>query len=119
MRQSRQALRTSVFDDRAHVARRVGDFLRGLYSADWAKSVARDLDVSVHTVRKLDERDSAPSLAQFKRMVKAYGPEAVAALFDDSDAPEWLSDAVRQHRLSVLEAKRAELEARIEDLRRG
>jgi len=118
MGQSRKSVRTNVSDDRASVSERVVGLLRNLYPSDWSKNVARDLEASVHTVRKLDERGSAPSLALFKRMVREYGPEALAVLFDDEDSPEWLSDTVRAWRLAKLEHEMAAIQGRIENLRR-
>lgn len=118
MRQSRKSVRTTVSDDRASVSERLVGFLRNLYPSDWSKNVARDLEASVHTVSKLDERGSAPSLALFRRMVREYGPEAIAVLFDDGDSPEWLSDTVRAWRLAQLERQMSAIQERIDGLRR-
>lgn len=117
MGQSRKSTRTNVSDDRASVSERLIGFLRRVYPSDWSKNVARDLDASVHTVRKLDERGSAPSLALFKRMVREYGPETISTLFDDGEAPEWLSDTVRAWRLAQLESEMSRIQERIDGLR--
>lgn len=117
MGQSRRAARTSVFEDRTDVAGRVVAFLRGLYPQKWADCVAADLGVSVHTIRKLEERGSAPSLALFSRMVLAYGPAVMCAALPE--VPEWLGDAERTARLSALEAEQARLQAKIDAVKQG
>ena len=102
MEQSSKRFRTTVARDRACASERILAFLHARYPVKMAENVAADIGVTAAAIRKLEERGSAPSLAVFGRMVNAYGPDFLAAVFGWA----WLD---QQHR----DARRIELEAGI------
>lgn len=104
---------TSVLGERTTVAERVLAYLRDRYPLKMPEAVAADLGVSIATIRKLDERNSAPSLPLFGRMINAYGPAFAHAVFGCA----WLNEAAMAARQSALEASIAAQSAELARLR--
>jgi len=98
--------RRTVVQNRAGVAERVVDFLRSRHPAKTAESVSAETGINIHTVRKLIDRTSAPSLATFGRLGAVYGLEFVSKVFEW----DWL-DAEK------VEAEEARIEQQIAELR--
>lgn len=97
------------------VGRRLALYLRRLYPRDVAKNVAADTGLSITTVQKLLERESAPNAAGYVALTLVYGPEFLAAVLPS--APGWLERAVRMERLAQLEAERARIERELREIR--
>jgi hypothetical protein len=105
MEQSRTKRPTDVGDiSRTDVGERVVAFLRALYETKWHERVAADLRVSVHTIKRLDERKSAPSAPLLLRMILRYGPEFLKAVLPPAFNPLWLDAGHRAEQLAALEA---------------
>lgn len=104
---------TSVAHERTCVADRVLAFLRARYPMKMHEAVAADCRVSIATIRKLEERGSAPSLPLFWRMADAYGPAFVHAVFGFA----WLDEAAMAARQRALEASIAAQSAELARLR--
>lgn len=90
---------TTVASKRLDVAEKTFAFLRRLYPYKLYENVAADLGCSAGTIRKMEERGSAPSLPMFCRMVDAYGPPFLYAV----TGWEWLDPSLREERLVELE----------------
>lgn len=91
-------------------------FLRRMHPRDTAGHVEAETGIAAATVEKWLCHASLPQARQLARLIGAYGPSALAALFPQ--APRWLDDAVRAERLRHLEAQSALLVAEREALQR-
>ena len=91
---------TTVASERTTVAERVLAYLRQRYPLKMPEAVAADIGVSVATIRKLEERASAPSLAVFWRMADVYGAAFLYAAFGF----EWLDALAGEQKALQLEA---------------
>lgn len=100
--------------ERTEKAERIIGFLRRLYPAKTAENVAADLGGSAETIQKMMDRCSTPSTVLFTRMILAYGPAFLIAVYPK--APKWLDDAHRRERLAALEAEQARIRAEIAEL---
>jgi hypothetical protein len=94
---------------------RANAWLRGRHPGKTAECVAADIGISVNTVRKWLSRESRPNAVAVFRLIAAYGPEFLAAVYPK--APAWLSSIVRAERLASLDAEIADLQAAREVLR--
>lgn len=113
MGQLSQKKSTDVGSDRTTVAERVVAFLRTRHPHKMAECVAAETGINAGTIRKLEERLSAPSLAVFGRLGCAYGPEFLHAVF----GWDWLDRDVRENKLRELESRRAQLDEQLNALR--
>lgn len=114
----KQALAQSRQDDHSaptEVGQRLASYLRGLYPFHTAKNVARDTGLSVPSVEKLLERQSAPNSAGFVAFTLAYGPDFLSAVLPR--APGWLDRAVRAERQAQLEREIEDRQRALESLR--
>jgi len=91
-------------------------FLRRLHPRDTAACVEAETGISAATVEKWLCHASLPQARQLARLIGAYGPSALAALFPQ--APRWLDDAVRAERLRQLEDQAEAAAAARDALRR-
>lgn len=89
-------------------------FIRRLYPTKTADCVAADTGLSAQTVRRWLEGVAKPSWAGFSRLIFAYGPAFLIAVYPN--APAWLDDAHRRERLAALEAAQARIQAEIAEL---
>jgi len=100
--------------ERTEKAERIIGFLRRLYPTKTAENVAADIGGSPETIQKMMDRCSTPSTILFSRMIFAYGPAFLIAVYPK--APKWLDDAHRRERLAALEAEQARIRAEIAEL---
>lgn len=113
MEQSRTKRSTSVGQiTRTDVGERVVAYLRARHQTKWHERVACELDVSVHRIKRLDERKSAPSADLFVRMMLRYGPDFVKAVVTPACTPRWLDAG---HRAETLDALNANIEANLRE----
>lgn len=91
---------------RERLAERVIAFLRRRHPVKMPEAVAAETGISAHTIRKMEERASAPSLAVFIALGSAYGPEFLHAV----SGWRWLDAESRAEKLAAIEARRARLE---------
>ena len=90
-------------------------FIRTLYPAKTAECVAADIGLPVPTVKRWIEGAAKPSWSGFSRMILAYGPAFLVAVFPSR--PRWLDDAYQREQLAELEAEQARIQSRIAALR--
>lgn len=114
MRQSRANTGQLSGADRTEKAELIIAFLRRLYPTKTADNVAADLGCSPETIQKMMDRVSTPNVLTFGRMILAYGPAFMVAVYPN--APKWLDDAHRRERLAALEAAQARIQAEIAEL---
>jgi hypothetical protein len=103
MRQSSRVARHVSAPDRTFVADRAIEFLRRLYPSKTADNVAADIGASPDTIAKMIERGTTPNAATFCRLIFAYGPAFLAAVYPR--APAWLDDARRRELQAELRAE--------------
>lgn len=96
-------------------AEKIVAYLRRRYPDKTAESVAADGVASIRTVRNWLDDVCAPSLAGYSRMISLYGPDFLLATLDHS--PRWLVKAAHDEERARLEARRAEVERQIAELR--
>lgn len=114
MRQSRASSGQLSVAERTEKAERIIAFLRRLYPMKTAENVAADIGGSAETVQKMMDRGSTPNVVTYGRMILAYGPDFLVAVYPN--APKWLNDAHRAARLAALEAEQARIQAEIAEL---
>ncbi len=78
-------------------------FVRRLYPTKTADCVAADTGLPVQTVRRWLEGVAKPSWIGFSRLIFAYGPAFLAAVYPR--APAWLDDARRRELQAELRAE--------------
>lgn len=78
------------------------EFLRGLYPAKTADNVSYDTGIPADTVRKWLEGVAKPSFAGLSRLIFAYGPAFLVAVYPK--APQWLDEARRREQQAALRA---------------
>lgn len=93
---------------------RVVAFVRQLHPVKTAEHVSADTGVAADTVRKWLEGVAKPSFIAFSKLILAYGPAFLIAVYPK--APKWLDDAHRRERLAALEAEQARIRAEIAEL---
>lgn len=91
-------------------------FIKALYPLKTAECVAADLGVPTHTVKRWLEGVAKPSWIGFSRMIIAYGPAFLVAVFPCA-RPAWLDDAYQREQLAELEAEQARIQSKINALR--
>ena len=100
------------------VGERVADFLEELHPVKTDDNVAADLapwGISRDTISQMRKRKTAPGVIMMLALIWAYGPEFLSEVHP---APlGWLSDAAREQKQAVLDAKIAALMAEREQLR--
>lgn len=109
-RQESAGCRTDV-GERVEKAERIIAFLRQLYPVKTADNVAADLRCSPETVAKMIERVACPNAVTFGRMILAYGPAFLVAVFPS--APKWLDEAHRRERQEALKAEQRRIAAQL------
>lgn len=90
-------------------------FIRSRYPSKTAECVSSDIGVPASTVRRWLEGAASPSWAAFSRLIFAYGPAFLVAVYPN--APKWLNDAHRQERLCALQAEQARITAELASLK--
>lgn len=80
----------------------LGTFLRRIHPRDTAVCVEADTDIPAGSVEKWLQGIAFPRAKHQFRLIAAYGPSALAAMWPS--APRWLDEAVRAERLRELEA---------------
>lgn len=93
-------------------AARVVAFLRARHPIRAADNVAADAGIAADTVRKWFDRASAPSFGAMLLLIRAYGPEILAAAFERP--PQWLDRAARDADRARTWAAIAELQRRLD-----
>lgn len=78
-------------------------FVRRLYPVKTADCVSADTGVPAQTVRRWLEGVSKPSWVAFSRLIFAYGPSFLAAVYPK--APQWLDEAHRREMQATLRAE--------------
>jgi hypothetical protein len=90
-------------------------FIRALYPIKTADCVAADTGLPVQTVRRWLEGVAKPSFIGFSRLILAYGPAFLAAVFPRQ--PAWLTDAYQRERLAELEAEQEAISSSVKTKR--
>lgn len=90
-------------------------FIRALYPIKTADCVAADTGLPVQTVRRWLEGVAKPSFIGFSRLILAYGPAFLAAVFPCQ--PRWLTDAYQREQLAALEEEQARIQSKIQALK--
>ena len=114
MRQSSRFERHESLRERTNVAERMIAFLRQRYPVKTADNVAVDLGCSAETVAKMIERVATPNAVTFGRMILAYGPAFLVAVYPK--APAWLDEAHRRERQEALRAEQRRIQEQLEAL---
>lgn len=78
-------------------------FIRSRYPFKTAECVAADIGVPSGTVRRWLEGAASPSWGAFSRLIFAYGPAFLAAVYPK--APQWLDEAHRREMQATLRAE--------------
>lgn len=94
---------------------RAVEFIRRLYPVKTADCVAADTGLPVQTVRRWLEGVAKPSFIGFSRLILAYGPAFLAAVFPRQ--PRWLTEAYQREQLADLEAEQARIQSKIQALK--
>ena len=89
-------------------------FVRRLYPTKTADCVAADTGLSAQTVRRWLEGVAKPSWAGFSRLILAYGPAFLVAVYPN--APKWLDEAHRRERLDALKAEQIRIQEQLDAL---
>lgn len=90
-------------------------FVRQLYPTKTADCVAADTGLPVQTVRRWLEGVAKPSWIGFSRLILAYGPAFLMAVFPRQ--PEWLTEAYQREQLAELEAEQVRIQSKIQALK--
>lgn len=115
MRQSSAFDPTTVGNIPTSVGERVAAFLRTLHPVKPALAVAATTGaVTPAQAEKWFARTSAPSGPALLALIRSYGPEFLAAIFDD--APAWVREAERAEKQAALERQLAETRAMLDAL---
>jgi len=93
---------------------RLTGWLRKRHPIKTAESVSAETGLPVPTIRKWLSRESRPGAVAVFRLIGAYGPEFLLAVYPK--APAWLSPIVREQRLAKLDAQIEALKAEREAL---
>jgi hypothetical protein len=93
---------------------RIVSYLRSIYPTKTAECVAADTNISAATVRKWFGRESTPNGFAVFRLIGAYGPEFLVAVFPS--APAWLSAAHQSEKAARLQRQMDALKAEMEAL---
>lgn len=96
------------------VGERVSAFLRARHPHKTADYVACDVGISVSTVRKWIERNSAPAAGHLGLLVYAYGIEFVAAIYPGLS---WAETLIAMSKREAAERQMAEADAQLAALR--
>lgn len=111
MGQSSQKPPTHVAS-REKLAERVIAFLRRKHPHKMPEAVAAETGVSAHTIRKMEERLSAPSAVVLVALGSAYGPEFVHSV----TGWRWLDAESRAEQRQELARERARIDQQIRAL---
>ena len=90
------------------------EFLRGIYPSKTADNVSFDTGIPSDTVRKWLEGAAKPSWAGLSRLIFAYGPAFLVAVYPK--APAWLDEADRRERQEALRAEQLRIQAQLDAL---
>lgn len=114
MRQSSRFDRHESGSERTDVAERMIAFLRKRYPSKTAENVALDLGCSPETVAKMMERVTTPNAVTYGRLIFAYGPAFLVAVYPK--APAWLDEAHRRERQDALRAEQRRIQEQLDAL---
>lgn len=90
------------------------EFLRGIYPSKTAENVSYDTGIPSDTVRKWLEGVAKPSWAGLSRLIFAYGPAFLVAVYPK--APAWLDEAHRRERQGALRAEQRRIQEQLDAL---
>jgi transcriptional regulator with XRE-family HTH domain len=113
------AMQSSNFDrpcvrsERETFSEKIVLFMRRKHPSKTAERVAADTGINVHTVRKFQDRVSAPSIVMLNRLAEAYGIEFLHFVFGWN----FLDPDGRAAKQRALEARFAELMNDFKNLR--
>jgi hypothetical protein len=94
---------------------RLRTFLRRIHPSKTAANVAADTGCSADQVEKWLVSTALPNCLATMRLVAAYGPEFLAAMF--GTAPAWLDAACAADRAKKIDLEIARREQELADLR--
>ena len=89
-------------------------FIRSRYPSKTAENVAADIGGSAETIQKMMDRCSTPNVTTFGRMILAYGPAFLVAVYPN--CPQWLDEAHRRERLAALKAEQIRIQEQLDAL---
>lgn len=89
-------------------------FIRSRYPFKTAECVAADIGVPSGTVRRWLEGAASPSWGAFSRLIFAYGPAFLAAVYPK--APKWLDEAARDEALRDLRDQQRRIQEQLDAL---
>ena len=93
----------------AHVRiKALASYLHRLHPAQTAYEVSARTGISPRTVERWLELGACPSLPHFMALVRAYGPDLLAATLPDQ--PDWLLVARKAETRARLNAERARID---------
>lgn len=114
MRKS-ESIRTHILADAPqNLGDRLIAFLREVHPTKTIDSVSADTGVARSTVAKWIEGASVPGAVPFLKLMNAYGPEFVVAVWPG--APRWMHQAYRDHQEAALIRQRDAINRRLEKL---
>lgn len=99
----------SVASKKIDVSSKAFAFFRRIYPQKMHENVAADIGCSPATLRKMEDRGSAPSLPMFCRMVDAYGPSFLLAV----TGWKWLDANVREAKTAALKSQIEQMQAEL------
>jgi hypothetical protein len=94
---------------------RLKAFLRRLHPSKTAMNVAADTGCSAAQVEKWLEAGTLPNCVAMMRLIAAYGPEFLAAMFEAP--PAWIVAACVAERGARIDSEIAQREREIDDLK--
>jgi predicted transcriptional regulator len=92
-------------------------FIRAMYPSKTADHVAYDTGIAADTVRKWIEGAAKPSWVGLSRLIFAYGPAFLAAVYPS--APKWLDEAHRREMQASLRAEQQRISDQLDALERS
>lgn len=91
-------------------------FLETRHPLKTAECVAAEIDVSAEAVRKWARGDGTPSFPVLMKLFRRYGPQALAVMWGDDAAPDWVAAAADRAELAELRAMGAQFIERLDRL---
>ncbi len=96
---------------------RIKSFLVAKYPNKTAANVASDTGCNPQAIQKWLDSDVAQNSEAFARLIIAYGPEFLAAVFPSH--PQWVVDALSQEKEAELRAEFNAAKARLDAFMTG
>ena len=97
-----------------NLGERIVEFLREVHPVKTIDSVAADIGVARSTVAKWLEGACTPGAIPFIKLMGAYGPEFVVAVWPN--APKWMHQAYRDHQEEDLNRQMEAIRRKLETL---